>query len=168
MAEQIQQLRRRLDEQVLERADADPQWKQQLIEDPETAMSGIPEARQLREMLESTRPIGESPEAPMPPTQEEYHQVHRNLMEKVLDRVASDLAWKQQLIDDPEAAIQTANFPETQRLNEMLKKEGAEVGGHGVLGGTLAPTPTVSYDPDLSGPPVCHWHSYYTNWGGLC
>ena len=50
------QLQRRLNEQVLERAAADPEWRQRLIEDPETAMADIPEARQVREQYESARP----------------------------------------------------------------------------------------------------------------
>jgi hypothetical protein len=63
MAE-IPRLRRRLNEQVLERAASDPQWRQQFIEDPETATSGFSEARQLRELYESgARPTEQLPEA---------------------------------------------------------------------------------------------------------
>jgi hypothetical protein len=53
-----------------------------------------------------------------PPISEEIRQLNRSLTEKVLDRAASDPRWKQQLLDDPEAAMQTADFPETQQLLE--------------------------------------------------
>ena len=56
MEEQIQQLQRRVNEQVLERAEADPNWRQQFLDDPNTAAGSFPEARQLREMRESARP----------------------------------------------------------------------------------------------------------------
>ena len=61
----------------------------------------------------------------MPPTFEQTRQLHRSLTEKVLDRAASDPQWKQQLIDDPEAAMRTANFPETQQLQQMQASAGA-------------------------------------------
>src|SRR5919202_5054053 len=91
---EIRQLQRRLDQQVLERAEVDPEWKRQLLEDPEADMSGIPEARQLLEMLESTSPTAQPPEATMPATREEYLQLRRSLTEKVLDLAASDPQWK--------------------------------------------------------------------------
>ena len=116
---EIRQLQRRLDQQVLERAEVDPEWKRQLLEDPEAAMSGIPEARQLLEMLESTSPTAQPPEATMPATREEYLQLRRSLTEKVLDLAASDPQWKQQLLDDPEAAV--SGIPEASRLLEMLE-----------------------------------------------
>jgi hypothetical protein len=55
-------------------------------------------------------------------------------MEKVLDRVASDERWKQQLLDDPEEVMQEAGFPEAERLREMQAsaqsvQEGEEVRG---------------------------------------
>ena len=121
---EIQQLQRRLDQQVLEWAEVDPEWKRQLLEDPEAAMSGIPEARQLLEMLESTSPTAQPPEATMPATREEYLQLRRSLTEKILDRAASDPRWKQQLLDDPEAALREANFPEAQRLDEIPQSAG--------------------------------------------
>ena len=49
--------------------------------------------------------------------------------EKVLDKAASDATWKQRLLDDPEAAMQEANFPESQQLDE-LRQEDDEVIGH--------------------------------------
>lgn len=51
-------------------------------------------------------------------TLEQSRQLNRSLTEKVLDKAASDPAWKQQLIDDPEAAMQEANFPETRQLEQ--------------------------------------------------
>ncbi len=72
----------------------------------------------------------------MSPTPEELQQLQRSLNEKVLDRAASDPQWKQQLLDDPQAAMREANFPELKRVDEMRKstwssqEEGAEVRGH--------------------------------------
>ncbi len=65
----------------------------------------------------------------MPSTPQEMKQLRRDLMEKVLDKAGSDPAWKQQLLDDPEAALQTANFPELQQIRQIRQKEGAEVQG---------------------------------------
>jgi hypothetical protein len=56
---------------------------------------------------------------------EEVRQLNRSLTKKVLDRAASDPAWKQQLIDDPEAAMQEANFPEPHRLEEIRQSIGS-------------------------------------------
>jgi hypothetical protein len=68
----------------------------------------------------------------MPPTLEQTRQLNRSLTEKVLDRAASDPQWKQLLLDDPEAAMRAANFPETQQLQQMQqssRSRGAEVTG---------------------------------------
>ena len=63
--------------------------------------------------------------------QEEYRQLSRGLTEKVLDRAASNPRWKQQFLDDQQAAMREANFPEAQRLEEMSQQqEDAEVLGH--------------------------------------
>jgi hypothetical protein len=55
----------------------------------------------------------------MPPTLEQTRQLYRSLTEKILDRAASDPQWKQQLLDDSKAALQEAQFPEIQQLQEM-------------------------------------------------
>ena len=55
----------------------------------------------------------------MPPDFERSRQLHRSLTEKVLDRAASDPTWKQQLLDNPDAAMREANFPEVQQLEEI-------------------------------------------------
>src|ERR671932_422200 len=134
--DEFAQLQRRLDEQILERAEADPQWRQQFIEDPKMTIGDIPEGRQLLEMLERARPIEQPTKATMPPAREEYLQLRRSLAEKMLDRAASDPLWKQQLLDDPDTALRTANFPETQAFDEILQSAGAareaeaEVLGH--------------------------------------
>ncbi len=78
--------------------------------------------------------VGEVTEG-MPPTPDEGRQLIRSLTEKVLDKVCSDPTWKQQLLEDPEAAFRAANFPEYKRLEEMRRSvlaslEGAEVRGH--------------------------------------
>ncbi len=61
----------------------------------------------------------------MPPTLVQLQQLNRNLTEKVLDKAASDPAWKQQLLDDPQAAMRTANFPELQQVQQMQASAGA-------------------------------------------
>jgi hypothetical protein len=68
----------------------------------------------------------------MPRPPEETRELHRSLTERVLDRATEDPAWRQQLIDDPEAAIQAANFPETQQLQQMSAgaPQGEVVGQH--------------------------------------
>ena len=55
-----------------------------------------------------------------PLNQVEIRQLNRDLMEKVIDRAASDPEWKQRLLDDPEAAMREAGFPEARQLQEML------------------------------------------------
>ena len=68
-----------------------------------------------------------------PMTPEQFRRLNRDLMEKVLDKAASDPEWKQRLLDDPEAAITEADFPETRRFREMQasrEAQEAEVSGH--------------------------------------
>jgi hypothetical protein len=96
-------------------------------------VSGIPEARQLQEIL---------PEAPTLPinAREEYRQVSQRLTEKILDRAASDPTWKQLLLDDRATALRAANFPEIEKLDELRHR--AEVEGQMLpLGGHYYPYP---------------------------
>ena len=87
------------------------------------------------------------------PTQEEYRLLEKTLMEKVLERSANDPQWRQWLIEDPEAAMGEAAFPEAQKLmeiNERLRamQEDAEVVGHidtGMYSPYCIPV-TVRYD----------------------
>jgi hypothetical protein len=152
--EEIQQLRRRIAEQVLQRAEADPEWRRQFLEDPETAMGAIPQARQLQERLESGQQPPEEqilPQAPIAPTaQEEYRKLSRSLSEKILDRAASDPAWKQQLLNNPQAALQAANFPELKMVEEMRQRAwGSQVGAEvrGQFGYTPDRVDTMSMSP---------------------
>jgi hypothetical protein len=101
---------------VLDRAASDPQWKQQFLDDPEAATSEFPEAQMFEEMHESTMPEAIS----LP--QEEYRQLQRSLWEKMLDKAEHDPQWRQQLLDDPEATMRAANFPEIERLAEMRQQ----------------------------------------------
>ncbi len=57
----------------------------------------------------------------MPPTPEQFRQMNRDLMEKVLDRAGKDPGWKQQLLDDPETAMREAGFPEAEMMREMYE-----------------------------------------------
>lgn len=63
-----------------------------------------------------------------PMTPEQIRQLNRSLMEKVLDRAASDPEWKQRLLDDPEVAIREAGFPEVERIREMQSARLASAG----------------------------------------
>ncbi len=65
-------------------------------------------------MTESTPPEGQQPL-----TVRQMQQLHSSLTEKVLDKAASDPEWRQLLLDDPEAAMQAANFPEAQQLEQQ-------------------------------------------------
>lgn len=58
-------------------------------------------------------------------TPEQLRRLNRGLMEKVLDRAAGDPAWKQRFLDDPEAALREAGFPEAEELRE--NQEGTPV-----------------------------------------
>lgn len=116
--EEIQQLRRRLNEQVLEQAAADPRWKQRFLDDPRAATAGFAESQRYWEMYESAAAEAPPVEA-TPATAEEYRQLQRSLWNKVLDKAASDPAWKQHLLDDPQAAM--GEFTEAHRLREMIE-----------------------------------------------
>jgi hypothetical protein len=72
----------------------------------------------------------------MSPTLAQMQQLNRGLTEKMLDRAASAPQWKQQLLDDPEAAMRAANFSETQQLEQMRAgAEEGEVRGQALPGG---------------------------------
>lgn len=107
--EEYRQLHTRLTEQVLDRAAADPQWRIQYLEDPQTATANFPETQRLQQIAD---------EQQVPQT-EENQQLIRTLNEMVLDKAQSDPQWKQLLVAAPEAAMQE------------LFEEGAEVIGQG-------------------------------------
>ncbi len=99
-------------------------------------------------------------------TMEETRQLQSSLTEKVLDKAASDPQWKQLLVENPEAAMQQANFPEAQkimqRLQEMregsrpLQEEEAEVMGQG---GSIKPSPKYKcWTPQHNS---CNWFTLY-------
>ena len=84
-----------------------------------------------------------------PMTLEQFRQLNRDLMEKVLDKAAGDAEWKQRLLDDPGEAMMEADFPEISQLREMrarIEAQEAEVAGQilGVQEITL-------------GGPICNW-----------
>jgi D-alanyl-D-alanine carboxypeptidase len=88
-----------------------------------------------------------------PLTPEEFRQLNRDLMEKILDRAAGDTAWKRRLLDDPEAAMAEAGFPEIQQLRQVhtraLASDEAEVVGHSDPASVWAPPGTgyICVDP---------------------
>ena len=87
-----------------------------------------------------------------PPTPEQFRQLNRELMEKVLDRAASDPEWKQRLLDDPEAAMVEAGFPEVHQLQQMQASGGAqevEVTGQQLSGCGLFTSPPGSDLPKV-------------------
>ena len=67
-------------------------------------------------MAESTPPEGRR-------TFEQIRQLNRSLTEKVLDKAASDPEWRELLLEDPEAAMREANFPEAQKLQQSRQPE---------------------------------------------
>ena len=72
-----------------------------------------------------------------PLTPEEFRQLNRDLMEKILDRAAEDPSWKQRLLKEPGAAIREADFPEARQIREIrarMEAQEAEVSGQ-TLGG---------------------------------
>ncbi len=77
---------------------------------------------------------------------EEFRTLNRSLTEKVLERASSDPAWRQQLLDDPEVAMQGAGFPEVPQLEE-LREESAQAPEEEVAGQTYGgpPQPTGYY-----------------------
>ncbi len=123
--QQLERKQRELAERVIERAEADPGWKRQYIEDPPTALADMPEAQRLWEV---DSPEQQPPEAAVVAPKEEYKQLLQSLTEKVLDRAASDPLWKQRLLSDAPAAMREADFPEVKRLDEIRQQE--EVRGH--------------------------------------
>ncbi len=54
---------------------------------------------------------------------EDIRQLSRRLAEKVLDKAGEDPQFKQQLLDDPEAAVGDAGFPEVQELQDMQQNQ---------------------------------------------
>ncbi len=80
----------------------------------------------------------------MPPTLEQLRQLNRDLMERVIDKAASDPEWKQRLLDDPEVAIGEAGFPEAQRLQQM-QEANAGVEEAEVTGQELPRNPPYTY-----------------------
>lgn len=91
----------------------------------------------------------------MPPTLEQTRQLHRGLTQKVLDKAASDPQWKQQLIEDPEAAMRAANFPESQQLQRI--QQGAQASRGGEVRGQ-------SHDWDDDGPWQQQWCPWHCSW----
>jgi hypothetical protein len=100
-----------------------------------------------------------------PLTLEQTRQLNRSLMEKVLDRAASDPQFKQQILDDPEAAMR--DFPEAQQIARMQGAAQAQSGQsqQGDVQGQAMP----GSDPSTWGPPPagynpvynCVWYSMY-------
>ena len=90
-------------------------------------------------MTESTSPEERGPGL----TFEQARQLNRSLTEKVLDKAARDPQWRQLLLDDPEAAMQEANFPEIEELGQRALRRPRErevvgqsdSGGYGGYGG---------------------------------
>ena len=95
------------------------------------------------------------------PTLEQTKQLQRNLTEKVLDRAASDPEWRQRLLEDSEAAMREAGFPEAERLAEIHQgarpqpAEGEEVRGQSWPGGG------GGGGGQYYCPWYCYWYTYY-------
>ncbi len=62
-------------------------------------------------------------ESTPPTTPEQFRRLNRDLMEKVIDKAASDPEWKQRLLDDPESAMMEADFPEVEHLRQIASPQ---------------------------------------------
>jgi hypothetical protein len=107
-AEEYRQLNRRLTEQVLERAETDPEWRQRYLDDPQAATAEFPEAQRLRQM-------------------EEEQRLKRNLNELVLDKAVRSPEWKQLLLDNPQAAIRELSL-EMAEVQGQVSDKGSSLG----------------------------------------
>jgi hypothetical protein len=73
---------------------------------------------------------------------EDLRQLNRSLMARVIDKACGDEQWKQRLLDEPEAAMQEAGFPESEQLQQMevetvdFAPTDAEVRGQGMAAST--------------------------------
>ena len=103
-----------------------------------------------------------------PLTLEQTRQLQRGLMEKVLDRAASDPQFKQQILDDPEAAMR--DFPEAQQIMQMQgAKQQAQTQGATLQEDEVTGQAMPGSDPSTWGPPPtgyypiynCTWYSMY-------
>lgn len=94
------------------------------------------------------------------PTLEQTKQLNRSLTEKVLDRACSDPQWKQRLLDDPEAAMREAGFPEAEKLQEIHQssRPPASEGGEEVRGQFW---PGGGGGGGGGGYGYCPWYCYY-------
>ncbi|HEX2053249.1 MAG TPA: hypothetical protein VHJ78_05915, partial [Actinomycetota bacterium] len=95
------------------------------------------------------------------PTYEQTKQLQRNLTEKILDRAASDPEWRQRLLEDSEAALQEANFPELQQIGQGTQRdrqEETEVAGQ--VGGQAGGQYCRYTWNDLICPYRCIWYTY--------
>ncbi len=112
----------------------------------------------------------------IPPTPEEIRQLHADLTERMLDKAASDPDWKQRLLEDPQAALRAADFPELRRFEEMRRsaqssQRGAEVRGQQRWLDIASDMSSYSLDPaEPPGPDPCYYGTgycyspYYTCW----
>jgi hypothetical protein len=86
-----------------------------------------------------------------PQTPEEIRRLNRDLMEKIIDKAASDPGWKQRLLDDSEMAIMEADFPETRQLQQMQVsvevEEEAEVTGQQLTSQEVCDTRCIFTQP---------------------
>jgi hypothetical protein len=85
----------------------------------------VEEEKDRRHMAKDTPPTT---------TPEEFRRLNRDLMHKILDRAVIDPAWKQRLLDDPEAAMMEAGFAEIERLRETQARTQPTSEEAGVLG----------------------------------
>jgi hypothetical protein len=146
--DEYRQLQRNLTEKVLDRAIADPQWRQRYLDEPQAATAEFPEAQRLRQIEEQQRLR----------QMEEERQRSRNLNEKVLDKAASDAQWKRQLLANPEAAMRelSSEVPEVSGQVSTFGADTFTLGGLSLWGRRYYDVwfPTIPTDAFMPGDPI--------------
>ncbi|HLJ68091.1 MAG TPA: hypothetical protein VKX16_12090 [Chloroflexota bacterium] len=113
--ERQEQLQKRIS-QVLQRAVDDPEFRQQLMDDPRAVLGG-------------PRADGAAggPAAEVPPR---VKDLRRNLLREVFDRAMTDDSFRGELADNPHQAIWQAGFgPQLEQIRAELPQEEVQAFG---------------------------------------
>jgi hypothetical protein len=97
----------------------------------------------------------------IPTTLAQLQQLNRSLTERVLDKAASDPQWKQQLVEDSEAAMREANFPEVRQLRQA-QASAARAGQQGQVRGQVSDT--YGFQVPSWQPVVARWECRIWTW----
>ncbi|MBV9454496.1 MAG: hypothetical protein JOZ19_10310 [Rubrobacter sp.] len=129
---EIKQLQRSLNEQVLEGATADPQWRQRFIEDPEMLRPSSRKSRGSGRRTKSNHCL-----IAMPAQKEDLVQLNRSFWEKVLERQQVTPSGNSSSSTTREATLNAYDFPELKRVEEL--QQSADYSGKAKVAGHLIP-----------------------------